>query len=454
MSILATILYGVGGFIILVFFHEFGHFLMAKWGGVGVEEFSVGMGKALWKKRYKGTLYKIGLVPFGGYCKLKGQDDFGPVKPSVEQDNYFSRPPAVRFLISFGGPFFSYLLGFIFLALSLFMQGENKLMLTKISTTPQNAILQDGDLIKAVGGKEVSDWQALQTELLSSNQTGVQVTLIRNGQQIEVTYVPDMEKNELITYHDTVSVNRVEEGFPAQAAGFQKGDQIVFINGKKVNDNLDLIYLVQWETVPLVYRTFARALSFGFISELSKKMILPIEVTLKRQENFYTKKLTPRLGDAGQKLVGIDISIQEMISEKYFVNHPLSITGALGRSFSQSVSYIVLSFKSIIMMVKGRINMRKSGAGPVKIFKTLGQTGSYGGFWSFLGFAGVISIALAFFNFIPFPALDGGHMLLSVIEMITKKRINPKVLSVIQVVGIMFLFGVLIYFTYNDILNW
>ncbi|PKL11877.1 MAG: RIP metalloprotease RseP, partial [Spirochaetae bacterium HGW-Spirochaetae-6] len=258
MSILATVLYGVGGFIILVFFHEFGHFLMAKWGGVGVEEFSVGMGKAIWKKRYKGTLYKIGLVPFGGYCKLKGQDDFGPVKPSVEQDNYFSRPPFVRFLISFGGPFFSYLLGFVFLALSLFMQGENKLMLTKISTTPQNAILQDGDLIKAVGGKEVSDWQALQTELLSSNQTGVQVTLIRDGQKIEVTYVPDMEKNELITYHDTVTVNRVEEGFPAQEAGFQKGDQIAFINGKKVNDNLDLIYLVQWETVPMVYRTFTR----------------------------------------------------------------------------------------------------------------------------------------------------------------------------------------------------
>ncbi|PKL12236.1 MAG: hypothetical protein CVV50_04680, partial [Spirochaetae bacterium HGW-Spirochaetae-6] len=193
---------------------------------------------------------------------------------------------------------------------------------------------------------------------------------------------------------------------------------------------------------------------FGFVLELAKKMILPIEVIVKRKEKFYTRTLTPKLGDAGQKLVGIDISIQEMISDKYFVNQPLSITGALGRSFSQSISYIVLSFKSIIMMVRGRINMRKSGAGPVKIFKTLGQTGSYGGFWSFLGFAGVISIALAFFNFIPFPALDGGHMLLSVIEMITKKRINPKVLSFVQVVGIIFLFGVMLYFTYNDILNW
>jgi regulator of sigma E protease len=466
MSTIFTIIYALAGFIVLVFFHEFGHFLLAKLGRVGVEEFAVGMGKPIWKKRWKKTLYRINIFPIGGYCKLKGQDDFGPAVISGEKDNFYNRPAWVRFLVSLGGPSFSYLLGFLFLSLAFFYQGDLKIQYTQISTTPNHEYFQDGDRILSINGEKVSDWKALQTQLMKNNNQTIDIRFERSGKTYRVkNYHYKMEQPEIGLYgNDYPEIIKVLEKSPAAKAGLEPGDVILSINQHPIRDEFDMIHWVQNSSLPLKvqikrYENLAAKLAdgfrFDFFQAVFPRNAMKLYESYQQQNplektEIITKSLVPDMRD-NRKVIGVVQYVDRSFLRNYSKRITYPFPEALAHGFNQSFNVISLSYHGIVQLIQGDMDIQENVAGPVKIFKSLGEAGSEGGFFTFLSFAGIISLALAFFNFLPFPALDGGHMVLSLIEMITRKRVNPKVISVLQFVGILFLLGMLLLVTINDI---
>lgn len=426
-----TIIYALIGFIILVFFHEFGHFIFAKLGKVGVEEFSIGMGRAIAKKRYKGTLYKIGWIPFGGYCKLKGQDDFGPVVVTEEKDNFFAKPPYIRFLVSLGGPLFSYILGVVLLMMGLLAQGDLKINYTKISVSPNHTVLKEGDEILAVNGEKVKTLEEVQMLLINQNKKEIKLSVNREGKIVELNYIPDIEKMavdpDFMHYgNSSPALNFVKEDSPAAKAGLQKGDEIISLNGHPILNELALKHAIQNSSLPLIFK-------------------------IKRNNQEISKEVTPT-NQNGKNFVGISFVVKRDLSQ-YTEKVEYSIPQAFGNAANTSLNVITLSYKGIVYLVSGDVNFKDNVAGPVKIFTTMGEAGSKGGFFAFLSFAAFISIALAFFNFLPFPALDGGHMVFSIYEMIFRRRVSPKVASALQIFGIVILLGLMLFVTVNDVVK-
>ncbi|HCL56707.1 MAG TPA: RIP metalloprotease RseP [Spirochaetia bacterium] len=454
-----TVIYAILGFVILVFFHELGHFFFAKMGGIAVEEFAIGMGKTVWGKKYRGTFYKIGLIPFGGYCKLKGQDDFGPVLVKEdEKDNFFSKPPYIRFLVSFGGPFFSYLLGFVFLSLALFSQGEQRIEATKISVASNHSVLKDGDEILSINGEKIQDWEKLQKMLLiDHNKQSVSVVLKRENKEITISYVPDIENRDIILYgKNSPVILDVKNDSAAMKDGVERGDQILSINSSPVTNEQELKYLIQTSPHPLkivfkrvntLYSLFIESLFYQNSQSLKRNPEIDKILGIMILEKF----ITPELSD-GKKLLGISFYVPRSL-EKSIVHYDYSIPGAFAQGFKDSFNVISASYKGIVYLIRGDINVKENLSGPIQIFSMLGKSGSEGGIFAFIKFAAFISLALAFFNFLPFPALDGGHMVLSIIEMITRKRVNPKVMSYLQVVGISILLLLLVFVSVNDLVK-
>lgn len=451
MGALLTIIYALLGFVILVFFHELGHFIFAKIGKVGVDEFAVGMGKALWQKRYKKTLYSIRMLPIGGYCKLKGHDDFGPVKVTAEPDNFFSRPPYIRFLVSFGGPFFSYLLGLILLSFVFFSQGEMRLKYTKISTSPNNSYFMDGDEILKVNGQKVQYWREIETQMIKNNGKKIDLVLKRNGKEVKIKdYIYKFGSADFTQFgHGDVQALEVIKDSAADKAGIQSGDIILSINNHVVKDEKDLLYWVQnSKQLPLKFKIKRYQ---NWVSRLVEDDLLKAGIKDIPGIKIIQKDIIPNVKNS-KKIVGVYMYLARDLSP-YAMKVQYGFHKAVSRAFSQSFDVIFLSFKGIVQMIKGEAEV-KNVAGPLRIFKKLGEAGSEGGVFSFLSFAGIISLALAFFNFIPFPALDGGHMLLALIEIVTGKKVNAKVMTVVQIIGIFFLLGMLLLVSINDISGW
>ncbi len=422
-----TILYALIGFIILVFVHELGHFVFARLGKVGVEEFAVGMGKAIFQKKHKNTLYRINIFPIGGYCKLKGQSDFGPAEVNLDKDNFFSRPPMVRFLVSFGGPFFSYLLGLLFLTFALFFQGETKINTTRISTHPGHALFQDGDEILSIQDKKVSHWQSVEQTLAENHKKELKIVVKRKDQEVIFYYTPNIENPDFTLYsHGNPQIKEVLEKSPAQEAGIKAGDQILFINDMAIEDEMDLKYFIQTSSLPLK------------IKVLRETQTLNFEVGHLNTQN-------------NKRLLGITFHVPR--KDLPITQNSYSFGTAFSLGFKKSFDVISMSYKGIVYLIKGDIQFKENVSGPIQIFSSLGQAGSGGGFFNFLSFAGFISLALAFFNFLPFPALDGGHMVISLIEAIFRKRINVKVINALQIIGITFLLGMILFVTFNDIVK-
>ncbi len=493
-----TIIYALVGFIVLVFFHELGHFVFAKIGKVAVEEFAVGMGKPLWKKKYRGTTYKICMIPFGGYCKLKGQDDFGPVRVSNDKNDFYSRPPYVRFFISFGGPLFSYILGFIFLFIALFAQGETKINYTKISVPQKNEILMDGDEILSIEGKETKYWVDIIKGFMENNKTNSKIKIKRDNKIIEVQYTPDFENKEIVPFTKNFLVLDVVKGKPADKAGIKPYDIILEVNGEIIRDYFDLRDNINKHTIVFYYfdifdrnefvKTYTSPIEIKILHKEKlkfyyfdfsnhKKLVeeyeIPIDFEIKKGI-VKSKKINPYVIN-GSKLIGLGIPFGGNLIgyfNKQYINGSknkfmMSISGidlkipgekvAYGfgenftKTFHKSYEMIIINIKGLGQLIKGKLSLEKNAAGPLRIFKILGETGSAGGFIKFLELAGIISILLAFFNLLPFPALDGGHMVISIIEMISRKRVNPKIVSVLQIIGITILLSLLVMVTILDI---
>jgi len=423
------------GLSILVILHELGHFLAARAFGIKVEKFYLffdAWGVSLFKFHHKGVEYGIGWLPLGGYVKIAGMIDesmdteqmAGPPQPW----EFRSKPAWQRLIVMMGGIFVNIVLGvFIFWMLTL-RYGESYIPNNnlKYGIAPgkigKHIGLKAGDKITEINGKAVVKFDDLLTsKVLMGNS---RLTVLRDGQAMQITVPADILNDisdygiaEFITPRTSFKVDSVMKGSAAAKAGLQKGDSIIAYNNQPIH----------------------------FYDQLldAERANPNKQVTLTIKRNNATSQLTAlaaKDGTLGFSTDKGDLPAEKNITFGFFGSLPVGADRAWG-TFADNA-------KGLGKVFKGEVKANKAFAGPVGIAKMFGGVIDWTRFWSLVG---LLSMALALMNLLPIPALDGGHAMFLIIEMIKGRPLSDKFMERAQLVGFVILITLMVFIYGNDI---
>ncbi len=421
---------------ILIFVHELGHFLLAKLNGIGVEAFSIGFGKEIFGFTIGETRYRLSALPLGGYCKLKGETE---EDAKDDPKAMYNRPPYARLLTVLAGPFFNYLFALFLLTLIFFVGFKEKVISPYVKvienidgkTTPAfMAGLKDSDYIIAIDDKKVESYADIPKYINLSKSEKIKITFIREGITNELFTEIAYGESKGLSYIGVEPIylnviGNVVEKSPAESIGLKTGDKIISIDGKKIN-------------------------YFHEISEVIKdKSYKEVEIVYERNGNFYTN-IVKLDRFQGRGFLGVGpfepIFEERTIKAASFLSSIAMAQKEINKTLAETV-------QSISAMIKGRINAQKNLSGPIRIIGITSQVAMNTDFVTLIRFMAMISIALAFFNLLPIPGLDGGHVILNFIETITPFRIPMKVRYTIEYVGFLFIIALSVVILFNDLFN-
>jgi regulator of sigma E protease len=445
--LIVKILLGILGLGIVVFVHELGHFIAARLVGIHVEAFSIGWGNPILKKKIGDVEYRIGMFPLGGYCKMKGENEFQEAyenkKNAItpEPGSFFAASPCRRIIVSFAGPFFNLL--FAIVALSIIWGVgfdvntlENRIVLAS-SVSPNErhpadeAALETGDRIIEINGKPISNYHDIQENIAVHPEKPLNVKVERDGAIQELTVRPDLDKSTgagkigVYFWTDPI-VASVEPGSPAGIADIRPGDRILTVNGQDFPYTVALLRIMQ-----------------------DKPSTLDVE--FERNGARMRALINPSYTDAGAEL-GISYETIQYHTPR------LSPLGAFAKGIEETWETLVVSVRSLALLFRG-IDLTQALSGPVRITYMLGDVAAAGfeqgmstGLNAIGNFLALISVALCVMNLLPLPILDGGMILLFIIEGITRKPLHPRAIYVFQTIGVVLIFGLMIFAVFGDIL--
>jgi len=329
-----TFIYAVLIFCLLIFVHEFGHFVTAKLCGIKVNEFSIGMGPAFFKKQKGETLYSVRVFPIGGFCAMEGEDE------DSEDERAFNNQPAwQRAIVLAAGSLMNLLTAIVLMIIIAFYMGQATTTIDVVNdgSPAYEAGIMHGDEVIKIDGEELTEWKDFQTIVGESDGKEVTFTILRDGQEMEITATPEYDKESgrsLIGVTPTMERNPVK----AVGAGIRS----------------------TWDMTVMMYRLI------------------------------------------GQLFTG-EIPVDQL-------SGPVGIVYVVNDSAKMGLIYVV-------------------------------------------NLAALLSLNLAVINLLPFPALDGGRLLFLVIRKITGKRVTDEMEGKIHFIGIMLLFALMIYITWQDIIR-
>jgi regulator of sigma E protease len=435
---------------VLIFFHEFGHFLVARLFGVGVEKFSLGFGPRLIGKKVGITDYRISAIPLGGYVKMVGEEPDADIDPADIELSFTHKHVAKRMLIVAAGPVFNILLAILIFFVSFSITGidDIKPVIRQVQkdSAAQQAGLQVNDLIVSINGTNITAWFDLDEAIAESKGKTLTLGVVRNGAPVMIDVTPELKQGidllgDSISYYDIgisafpelkAIVGDVNAGFPAEKAGLKKGDQIVSINSIPIDN---------WRQMQSI---------------ISSSGGVELSLLVKRDEEVFKVNLTPQqvetknhLGEVEKRYL-IGISTQQIdIPQADLVTKRLNPLKAVVESLNRTYSVCVLMVRSVVKMIDGSIPKENLG-GPIMIAKMAGDQARQG-IGKLVQFIAFISINLAIINLLPIPVLDGGHLLFFSIEAIKRRPVSIKVREVAQQVGLFILIMLMILVFYNDI---
>lgn len=333
----------------LIFFHELGHFLAARFFGVRVEVFSIGFGKKVFSKVVGNTQYCLSLIPLGGYVQMKGQDDSDPTKVSFDKDSYTMKKPWQRIIILFAGPFANFLLAFL--------------------------------LYIAIGSLGVTKFAPI--------------------------------------------IGKMTPDSPAMVAGLQSDDRVVMINQELV---------ASWDDV----------------SQMIQKASTTIEMKIERAGSVHTFTITPKLssyqnmfGETLQKkMIGIAPS-----GKTIEIVYPAS--ELLNFAWDETIKATTMILTGLQKLIEGVVSPKELG-GIISIVQITSQA-SAAGIVALFGLTALISVNLGVLNLLPIPALDGGHIMFNLYELITRKAPSERVVYILTLAGWALLLTLMIFTIFNDI---
>jgi regulator of sigma E protease len=440
MGVLNTILYFLITIVILVFVHEFGHFIAAKMCKMRVDKFYLFFdffNLRIFKFVKGETEYGLGLFPLGGYVKVAGMIDESMDKEFLSHEpqpwEFRSKPVYQRMIVITGGVIMNTLLAFfIFYTLAL-VQGKTRMETTTVGYVMENSIAEKngiiaGDKIVSINGKPISFWDEVRTDIFIENMgENLDIKFDRNGVTRDV-FIP---KSEMKDVNDKVfgifpvdmeaEIVQVVADKPAGQIGLMPGDVIVEANGNKITHSQQFVDIIKKNSNGV----------------LSLKWV--------RNGQVMSANVKP---DPDSTL---GIGVGKFTGAIKKINY--NVISAVPEGFNDLYNYgVVLFLKSMWKIIKGDIAFSKAVGGPIKIAQYAGQSAE-GGLLSFLGFMAMLSITLAIINILPFPALDGGHFMFLVYEGIFRKPVSHKVQIAVQNIGFIILMLFMAFVVYNDIIH-
>ena len=453
MELLST----VGAFVlalgILIVFHEYGHFIVARLAGVKVLRFSVGFGTPLLKRRFgrDQTEWVIAAFPFGGYVKMLDERE-GDVDPA-ERHRAFNRQSVWRRIaIVSAGPIANFLLA-ILLYWVLFVSGVPGLR-PVLGEPPANtpaamAQLQAGDIVRRINDVRVQTWQDLRWELLEHAVDREAVTLelenehgaLRSAKLDLADIGPEeidaglLKKIGIVRYDPPIDpvIGEVVAGDPASRDGLKAGDRIESIDGTPI---------AHWaQVVDMVRAAPGRPVAFGIIRDGK-----PTTVTV------MTDSVATESADAGKTRIGRIGAGPEINQEKFqrlLVDVRYPVVESLSRAVQKMGEVSGFTLRMLGRMIIGEVSL-KNLSGPITIADYAGQTAKVG--WTaYLNFLALISISLGVLNLLPVPVLDGGHIMYYLIEIVKGKPVSERALEIGQKIGLALLLTMMAFAIYNDI---
>ena len=442
-----TFLAFVFAIVVLVAFHEYGHYWVARLCGVKVLRFSIGFGKIIYSKKIAGgeTEWSISAIPLGGYVKMLDERE-GEVKPE-ELSRAFNRQPVLkRMAIVVAGPLANLLLA-IALYWGLFIYGVPGLkpVLGNVAAdTPAAAAqLQAQQTIVGINGSETQTWQEVRWALLDSVLQGGRVELeIRLQQGEVVSRLLDigsltaadldgdfMRKLGLQPYQPVMRpvIGKLVEGGVAQRAGLKVDDLILSANG---------VVLEDWESWVEIVRSHPAS---------------PLQLEIRREGHLLALALIPESVQEDEKQVG-KIGAAPWIDQQAFDALLTVVHYSPASAFVQAVRKTwetsVVSLQMMGRMIVGQVSL-KNLSGPITIADYAGQS-AHMGLGAYLSFLALISISLGVLNLLPIPLLDGGHLLYYMAELIKGSPVSEKLWDAGQKVGIALLFTLMALALFND----
>ncbi|MGD1005638.1 MAG: RIP metalloprotease RseP [Ignavibacteriaceae bacterium] len=447
------IIYFIITIVILVLVHEFGHFAAAKLCGMRADIFAIGFGKRLfgWNKLTGFTFgnlpkdfdgqgntdYRLSLIPLGGYVKIAGMVDesfdteFADKEPQPYE--FRARPAWQKIIVISAGVVMNLLLALIVFWSFNYFHGKEYTKTTTIGYVEPNSNADSlgfatNDKLLSINGKVVNSWEDIQTDvLINSFGQNLNIEVLRNGivKTIKVprSRIPSDERSGqfLIPAGTRPTITEVLTKSPAQQAGIKSGDILVALNN-----------------IPLFNAQQATK-----IITSHKSMPLPLIVL----RDMDTVKLIVTPGSNGMIGVGLgEVFTGQVLHESY----------GFFESFYYGIKDIIkiteLTYQMAGNVIKGKIAFGKAFGGPVIIAKFAAKYADYGIIY-FLNFLAMLSLSLAIINILPFPVLDGGHLLIIIIEAIARREIPIKVKVAIQNAGFVILLLLMAFIIYNDISN-
>lgn len=435
---------------VLIFFHEFGHFIVARLFGVGVERFSLGFGPRIFGKTIGRTDYRISLIPLGGYVKMMGEEPDAELPPEDLPLSFTHKHVAKRSLIVAAGPLFNVLLAILIYVGGIYFAGiptiRSVVRWIDANGPAHGAGIQIGDIIKSINGTQVHSWRGIDAMVEESKGAPLNMQVERNGQPLSVTITPSAVAakdvyEEDITYY-TIGLRGYAElkavvgdsrpDMPAQKAGLQKGDQIVSIDGKPID---------RWQTMSdLITASQGKTLTFT-ISRGGQTLdvdIKPQEV--QERDLMGNKQSAYRIGISPNDPIRAEDKISDRVgfftSFKLGMGYCWFVVRETGRFF--------------VKLVEGKVPSAAIG-GPIRIAKMANQQAKEG-FGQFLYFIAFVSVNLAVINLVPIPVLDGGHLLFFAIEAVQRRPVSIRVRELAQQVGMVLLLMLMVFVIYNDVI--
>jgi regulator of sigma E protease len=430
---------------ILILIHEWGHFIVARLSGVGVERFSIGFGPVLWRYKGKETEYCLSAIPMGGYVKMVG-DDENPLEggrtTNVDPARSFNLKPIwVRFLIVFAGPGMNFVLAIVLASLAFMVWGRPVVpavvgRVAEASPAAQ-AGLKAGDKIVAVDGRPVQYWDEVQAVVQESRGRKLVLTVSgANGERkIEVTPQRvagrdifgdeqdywDLGARQAVS--DLAKIGDVIPGGPAAAAGIKPGDIAVSVQGQPI---------ASWDDLA---------------DAISKRPGHPTELGIKRGDTMLTVTVTPApTGPEGKGRIGISHAVAPGLGAVFVRSNP---GVALKEGVLKTWEWTYMTVKGMFKLVTGQLAPSNIG-GPIQIAAAAGEQARQGLAYLTL-FTALISVNLAVLNLLPVPMLDGGHLLFFVCEAVLGRPISVRKREIAQQVGFVLLMMLMVYAMYNDL---
>lgn len=420
-------------FSILVILHELGHFLPAKWFKCRVEKFYLFFNPwfSLFKKKIGETEWGLGWIPFGGYVKISGMIDESMDKEQLKLPaqpwEFRSKPAWQRLIIMLGGVTVNVILAIVIFIMIMWVWGEKylppqNLKYGIVADSLGKAVgLKDGDIILKVGDKEVKDALRVQGEVILSESKVL--TIQRDGKEMQIT-LPDgftkvLNQNKGDNFVDIripFIAGEFSKNSGAEKAGVEKGDRII------AADSISTLY----------HNDFLAVMK-------NKKSQKSIELTVVRNSKDTITK-TVQLDADGKIGVFPESELKKL--DLVVVTKPYTFVESISAGFQKCWQTLGRYIAGIKQLFNGKANPNDSLGSVISIGKIFPGEWDWQSFWQLTA---VFSIILAFMNVLPIPALDGGHALFTLVEMITGRKPGDKFIEYAQMVGMVLLLGLMAY---------